>query len=296
MPRNQHSPLSDSLKPQEYLVYHDESEPKPNKGWLLIGLLFVRADHQEEVAQHLARIRREHGYNGEIHFCELPASFNGEFGAKARVARDWLRVYQNGLCEKAMFCCLALNRSSPGFQRKRFAKDFHVYNRFTAIAIKSAVKWFLKDVAQAAITLISDGKTRKSGPTYEMVDNFENYIAYRVELDSLIARDSYPELIVRGVRTVSSAQHDLLQLTDILLGAIQCALVGKAKRLTKRDLALRVLAWCKDIEKEPWKQTYKMHRKFSVWGFPDENGEIIRSLPWALSLDEQTGQRSLFDR
>jgi len=288
------------IRCENYLVFHDESEPKPNKGWLLIGLLFVRKQDEAKVLQTLRYWREKEGYWGEIHFCDLPKSFNGAFGGKARVAKHWLKSYQSGLFETAMFSCLAVDRSSPRFEHWRFSQDYHAYNRFTAMAIKAAVAWFLvpKQYEEVRLTLMSDGKDRKSRPDQGLVDNFEHYVAEKVEFENWIAREikgkDYPRVIMDSVQTPSSDQHDLLQLTDALLGAFQCALVGNATRHTKRELARIVASWIEDLRLPPWQQKYKMHRKFNVWGFPDLDGKSFNHFKLAIS-GQPENQLRLFD-
>jgi len=282
-----------------YLIFHDESEPKPNRGWLLIGLLFVAADKEKDVLHVLQRARQKEAYNGEIHFCELPKSFDGKYGAKARVAQRWLEAYENDLYESAMFSCLAVNRASPSFNYSHFSQNYHIYNRFTAMAIKAGIAWLLQPKNHNLITLtvISDEKNRKSRPEQGIIDNFEEYIPQKVEFENWLEREikgkPYPKVTMKPIRPLQSHEHDLLQLTDLLLGAIQCALTGTAIRETKRKLASRVLSWINDLEKEPWKQTYRMHRRFNVWGFPNEDRQPFNKLPWKMNIKEEYGQLPL---
>ncbi|WP_062190770.1 hypothetical protein [Anaerolinea thermolimosa] len=93
----------------EFFVYDEESEPQANKGWLLIRLLFVNLRNYANVISVLEHHRKKENYFGEIHFCELLKSINGEFGVKARVARGWITSCQNGLFHDAHFNCLAVN-------------------------------------------------------------------------------------------------------------------------------------------------------------------------------------------
>lgn len=123
-------------KKATFRIFHDESEPTPNKGWLL-GLLFSDESKASQIEAKLGRWREKEKYNGEIHFCDPPKSFGGEFGAKTRMARHWMKWYQDGLCQDAMFTCLAVDRASPRFEHRRFTHDYHAYNRFTAMAIKA---------------------------------------------------------------------------------------------------------------------------------------------------------------
>lgn len=277
----------------EFLVFHDESEPKPNKGWLLIGLLFVSLKKYQNVLKDLAYSRIQEKYFGEIHFCELPKSFKGDFGAKARVAKSWINSYQKGLFQYAHFSCLALDRNNPRFDRKRFLEDHHVYNRFTAMAIKAGISWMLVPYGfdEITLTLISDGKDRKSRPDEGLVDNFETYIPYRVEMDNLDRRSFqnqyYPSVTMKLVETTPSDQDDILQLTDILLGATQSALVKSSTRPTKEYLASRISAWYQDLQKPPKQQFYGMHRKFSLWGFPDDQGRPFNRFSLSYSSSNQ---------
>jgi hypothetical protein len=280
-----------------FLVYHDESEPEPNKGWLLIGLLFVRADVVDSVRRSLKQLRMQENYFSEIHFSDLPKNFDGPFGAKARVARRWMRAYQDSLCEDALFTCLAVNRASPRFEHKRFAQDYHAYNRFTAMAIKAGISYLLAPLGyhELELTVVSDGKDRKSRPEQNVVDNFEGYLPYRVELDNSRQQaldPHYPTVAMNPVQTINSAEDDLLQLTDLLLGATQVALSGKSQRPVKRELGRMVVSWYLDLKKEPWKQEYKMHRKFNIWGFPDEEGKPFTNFD--IALPTCPGQLKLF--
>jgi hypothetical protein len=163
--------------------------------------------------------------------------------------------------------------------QQRFSEDYHIYNRFTAMAIKAGISWMLIPYGFDHITidLVSDGKDRKSRPDQGLVDNFDTYIPYRVELDSMISRMSqnhlFPTVKINKTSIVSSKEDDLLQLTDILLGALQSAMVQSSTRPTKQYLASRVAAWYQDLQKPYREQIYRMHRKFNLWGFPDDKGK-----------------------
>ena len=289
----------DARKTARYLVFHDESEPVANKGWLLIGLLFVKAEHLRNIEDTLNYHRRQENYDGEIHFCKLPKSFGGDFGAKARVARRWMKAYEDGMSQDALFTCLAVNRASPKFERKRFKEDFHAYNRFTAMAIKAGVSYLLRpfDYDVIELTVVSDGKDRKSRPDQGIVDNFEDYLPYRVELDNMESRSTteqrYPTVKMQPVQIISSGQSNLLQLTDLLLGSLQAAMLGASKRPVKRELARMVSSWYQDLQLSPWKQRYKMYRKFNVWGFPDDQGKAFNRFSMAVSPNAAE-QLSLF--
>ena len=280
---------------EKWWVFHDESIP--NKQWLLIGLLFVRQDNVEEVKKMLNVARQEEGYKGEIHFSKLPKSFNGCYASDARVALEWIKLYETNFCELAFFTCLAVDRKSPKYESRRFARNFHEYNRFTAMALKSGISWHLgkRNLNHLFIQFISDKKGRLSQPDKGWEDNFEDYIPYRAELDayiSHIAGKNYPKVTL-NLEISDSASDELLQLTDLLLGATQEAIVAGSSRPVKQELGRYALSWCQDLKKKPWQQQYRLHRKFNVWGFPDKEGKPYNDISFALKMNPN--QLSLFD-
>jgi hypothetical protein len=269
-----------------YWVFHDESIP--NKRWLLIGLLFVRSEHLEQARACLAGCREQENYYGEIHFSALPKQFGGSYGSKARVARRWLQGYEQGLSEIARFTALAVDRHSPAFEHKRFAKDYHAYNRFTAMALKAGIRWFLglESLDSVTITFVSDAKDRMSRPEQGWIDNFESYLPYRAKLDAFLSREEgkpYPSVSLK-LQLQDSAACDLLQLCDVLLGATQMALVAGSHQPTKRELGAMVVRWCRDLQEPPRKQQFGLYRKFSFWGFPDNQGLAYSPVPLQLQV------------
>lgn len=265
-----------TLRKGRYLVYHDESESMPDRRWLLIGLLFVRVEDVPHVQEALKWYRHREDYWGEVHFSDLPKDFQGKYAGKARLARQWMLAYANNLREVAFFTALAVDRHSPKFEHRRFSKDFHAYNRFTAMALKSGIAWHLGrlEYDEVEITFITDAKSRASSPENGMVDNFEVYLPYRAELDASLSRISgkrYPDLTVNPVRAKESCEDDCLQLTDLLLGACQVALTASARRLTKCELGLMICRWCDELRK---RQDWGMYRKFSFQVFPDAQGRF----------------------
>jgi len=270
-----------------YWVFHDESMSMPNKRWLLIGLLFVRENHLDRVRKALYECRRNDNYLGEIHFSALPRSFEGKYGAKARVARRWMQAYEQGLADIARFTVLAVDHHSPAFEHRRFAKDYHAYNRFTAMALKAGIRWFLgpENWESVTITFVSDEKDRMSRPDQRWVDNFENYLPYRAALDAYLSQREgrpYPSVTAK-LMLQNSAESDLLQLCDVLLGATQMALVGSSSRATRQELGQMVVRWCRDPN---------LRRKFDLWAFPNEKGAPYSPVP--LRLRASDNQPTLF--
>lgn len=170
-------------------VYHDESIP--NKNWLLIGLIFVDSKYINDVNKCLHDIKKKENYYNEIHFCKLPSSFAGAWGHKARISKEWISLYRNHLCEFANFSLLAVNKRSPTFDRNNFRTDFYCYNRFTAMALKAGISWHVAPLGYKKIEIIfvSDKKDRCSHSDKGFVDNFEDYLIYRSQLDSFLQQE-----------------------------------------------------------------------------------------------------------
>lgn len=207
-----------------------------------------------------------------------------------------MKAYQNALCEMAFFSALAVYRGSPAFEHHRFCRDYHAYNRFTAMALKAGIAWHLgpKNYDRLNLTFVSDAKDRSTRPDRGDVDNFEDYIPYRAEMDAFLSRvkgKKSPYVQVR-LELRDSAIDDLLQLADLLLGATQEALVAGSTRETKQELGKMVLRWYRDLKQEPWRQEYQLLRKFNLWAFPDENGRPYN--PSVSALDEPGAQLRLF--
>jgi len=276
-----------AIRQRDYYVFHDESLPA--KRWLIIGLLFVPSEKIDKVRNTLVQIRKREDYFGEIHFSELPRSFKGKWSNKARVAKGWMDIFP-GLAQQDWVYFSALIVDRYNLKRNAFPERFHEYNRFTAMALKAGIAWHLgpKGLDKVVIHFVSDAKSRISRPEQGIVDNFEEYLPYRAELDAFLSRTQkkpYPMVEV-SLTLADSSSEDLLQLCDLLLGATQTALVASSHKPTKRVLGRKIIQWHKDTQKPPWEQAYGLHRKFNLWLFPDKNGAPSGQIPFQLQLNE----------
>ncbi len=266
------------LRSEHIFVFHDESVP--NKKWFLIGLLFVPERYLSEVEMHLNVLRKEgtEVYSGEIHFAELPRTFDNKYTAKARVARRWIDAYP-ALSDKARFSALAVYRGSPAFEHHRFRKEYHSYNRFTAMAVWAGVNWLFKNEEYdlVELTVVSDAKPRMSRPEQGFVDNFEKYLVYRIARDAR-ERGNF-EVRIREVRLQDSKRSNFLQLVDLLLGGLQQALTQTSTKETKQYIGKKIAQWFWEVKKPRREQTLDLFRRFDVWGFPDRKGKPFHNLP-----------------
>ena len=132
----------------------------------------------------------------------------------------------------------------------------------------------------------------------EDYDNLGRYIISEVTKDAADRHRSQPTLwpvveFTGPVKFLSidpndESQNDhprceILQLTDIILGATRQAIDGRSRRKTKRELASMVGEWAADVRQKPWEQQYGLHRRFSISYFPGPSGNAYSNGPLRLS-------------
>ncbi|MBM4141332.1 MAG: hypothetical protein FJ242_07610 [Nitrospira sp.] len=107
-----------------------------------------------------------------------------------------------------------------------------------------------------------------------------------------------PDVKLKGIKCLSceegpfTPEQELLQLTDLLLGSVASAIEPKSERETKQWFAKNIALLMEDIRKKPWKQEYRLHRKFSVSYFPDADGAIYND--GLIGINKDTKQLGLF--
>lgn len=281
------------------LVFHDESGTYGRDGWVFTGLLWLHEERAKEIDEVLKQARR--GYLGEIHFSDLPASFDGDFATDARVAREWMNIFKAQWAFQTWFNVLAVNRNHPKYEHHRFTRDFHAYNRFTAMALKAGLAWHFGGVASLQLRICSDEKSRRpwgllgDGVT---TDNFEQYLTNRLLEDT--QRYKGPKVkLVEPVQCLScpktgpfSEEQEAIQLADLLLGSVATAVEPKSERQTKLWFGKEICTLIRDTRLESWKQRYGLYRRFSVSYFPDNNGCIYAD--GQLKINDNENQLRMF--
>jgi len=295
--------FGEKIEPTDVCVFHDESGDYGHSHWVFTGLFWVRRKDVSGVVKSLHAIRRRENYWGEIHLNALPKSFEGEYGAKARVARGWFETWADELAGKTWFNVLAVQRNHPKYEHKRFAKDFHAYNRFTAMALKAGLAWHFKNHSHVRLWVYSDNKTRRPGGILGdgiETDNFEDYIAHKLVQDTMfykgppVSLGAMPKCLeFPSDFTSARPEHELLCLCDVLLGSVAGAIYPNSKQPTKQWFAKQAARLIQDVRRTPWEQEMDLHRRFSVSYFPNKNGLIYADGPIDI-LAEQSTQLSLF--
>jgi hypothetical protein len=196
-------------------------------------------------------------------------------------------------------CCklggIAGDVATQGFRVDGVApgRDGVNVNAPDCIHIASALAWELRRYCRIPLQVYSDEKARSrrrvdvARLARDDEDNFQDYLPKAIEND--VARhlaastQAYPRVRSLGdVITINPKlalqdaelhpKAELLQLADVILGAVAQAIHPRSSLPTKRDLGHMVAEWILDIRKEPWKQRLNLHRRFSVAYFPDGDG------------------------
>ncbi|MDQ1252108.1 MAG: hypothetical protein QG646_1223 [Euryarchaeota archaeon] len=291
----------DYVKSQSFTVYHDESGAFGNTKWTYTGLFWINENYIAEICKDLREIRDKEDYNGEIHFKEFQKSFEGEFGGKTRVAKEWFNLWKNKWSKRSYFNVLAVDTKHSKYENDRFSKEFQAYNRFTLMAIKSGAAWFFGNYSEIYLDIYSDEKTRRSEvvvPDGAINDNFEDYIKRQMGIQTIKGPIVNMPGDIKCVKCPKkgpyASENELLQLTDLLLGSVSAAVEAKANRETKIWFGKQIAKIMEDIRLNPWDQKFKLHRRFSVSYFPNESCKIYNDGQISLINTADKSQKTLF--
>jgi hypothetical protein len=263
-------------------VYHDESVHGP---WFVTGLVWVPVAGFDEAAELLHGHRVASGFWGESHFKDFPGSRERrEYGDACFAA---FRNCRLGQCH---FSALVVDKRPPNFESGTFDERFHLYNRFTAMAIWSGFRRFWRDWTTAEIEVVSDSRPRaRRGPRPPdgvTTDNFEVYLPRRFAED---ARKEYPVRApgITGVRVIPSAternpgerkpNEDLLQLSDLLCGAVAQAFSRSSRDSTKTNFGAQMRTMANMTLKRSWESRPSYCDRLAISQFPDSDGMMRRT-------------------
>jgi hypothetical protein len=286
-------------------IFHDESGDYGHSDWVFTGLFWIEELLMKEFCEDLQKIRLSEDYYGEIHFKNLPKSFGGEYGRKARVGQNWFNLWAHKWSKKTYFNVVAINRKHPKYEHDRFPHNFHAYNRFVLMGLRSGLTWFFKKYSKIYLSIYSDGKSRRPQgiiPDGVRTDNFEDYIRRQLIIDG--ASYNGPNIILHdnGLKCINCPKkgpfnpcEELIQFTDLMLGSVSSAVETRANKPTKIWFAKKMASFMMDIRIEPWNQKYNLHRKLSISYFPNNDGKIYNDGPVEiLNISKKMSQKKLF--
>lgn len=269
-------------------MYHDESLPIRNQTpFTGHGLLYVRDERVPVIAQQLRELRD--GYRGEIHFAEI----KGDSGQQAqfRVATRWIEFFFTSLVAETPFKATVALHEGPkplpypddGFSylRHMLAGTRHTFVGLTRFALTGY------DSIDVDPVFDDTGNARIRDAYQWAVDQF----AHRATQRRLDGDKRYPIVKAGRARFVTSDPAaaaadeaddcELVQLTDVLLGAAQQALeLSEASRHSGRVyLAQEVAAGMAKYWGRSRLRYSVRARNFTVSLWPDRFGFLYPALP-----------------
>lgn len=139
-------------------------------------------------------MRFRYNYKEELKWANLDRKIRFD------IAREFFNVF---LHEDAKFNCIILNKSELDFNKHFNNNLYKVYQNFTIALLKLIVG---KEPDEVIVLLADDYFTPDGTEIEDKIKKFVN--------------DHYQKFIIAGVCQIDSKASDLLQLTDLILGAI----------------------------------------------------------------------------
>ncbi|HLD60891.1 MAG TPA: DUF3800 domain-containing protein [Patescibacteria group bacterium] len=158
------------------------------------ALGIVKCSEPQRLYNRIRKIRQRYNYDHEIKWARLDGRIRFD------IARELFNVF---LLEDATFNCIILNKDELDFQQHFQNNLYKVYQNFSIALLKLVIGKNPEEV----ITVLADDYFSPDGTDLE--DKIKRFI-----------NDHYQQFIITGVCQINSRSSDLLQLTDVILGAI----------------------------------------------------------------------------
>ena len=270
----------------DYDVYHDISGKFGNKEWCIVGMLWVPTLVKPQLVDKLYLARKEEQYWRNVHYRELPVSFDGYIGAKARVARKWFNIYQQ-FSGSIRFAAYAINRASLLYDPMRYSRRFQEQNYWSLRTFVWGCSDFISKASIVRVT--SHVESRPIAPAKRdgiHGDNFPEYftgwgpVRAPIQLYEPLRVLSVPR-VYKNHDIVQIQDIELIQLCDLLTGATRNAICAASHIKTKSYFAIEMAKLM--LESRTSKQLAQYPK---VWYFPNRKGQTYKNGP-LLILNEQ---------
>ncbi len=179
----------------------------PRDKFFALGI--IKCSSPEKIYNRIRKVRDKYNYREELKWSSLDRRIRFD------IAREFFNIF---LTEDIEFNCIILDKEKLNF-KKYFNNDLYkVYRNFTVALLKLIIGKKPKEI----ITLLADDYFTPDGINLECtIKKFTN--------------DHYKNFVVAGVCQIDSKSSDLLQLTDLLLGAIVYDLKKQEKIISKQN-------------------------------------------------------------
>lgn len=161
--------------------------------YFALGL--VKCSYPEKIYNKIRKIRQRSNYNEEVKWAQLNSKI------RFNIAMDIFKCFLNEVDVK--FNCIILNKDELDFAKEYNNDLCKVYRSFTI----SLLKLVVGKIPQEVLIVLAD----------------DYFTPERLEIENTIKKftnNHYQKFVVAGVCQINSKSSDLLQLTDLILGAI----------------------------------------------------------------------------
>ena len=272
----------------DILAFQDESGDFGHGEWVSLGVLWVQREDVESLGAALRALRADRA--GEVHFYRFPRNFGGDYGAAARTAQAWFERWRDTWARRTWFSVLAINRRHLRYDRARYARPADAYPHFAAWAVRRGLAAFFGEHEAIRFEMVCDARSGDGGDGAEasvlsrLAAAIDNAIS-----DAASHGDAAPRLAPTDVAVRSSGAHaagglfsaeqELLQLTDLLLGAVSTAIFPRTVAATKLWFAREMARVIQSARQSARPDAPDVRGRVLVDYYPDPRGRLYRDGP-----------------
>lgn len=190
-------------------IFFDESGTGGDNLYLALGIVVCK--HPSRLHEAFDQVRKKHRYFNEIKFEKISKK-------RYKIYKEFLRIFKQS--QDAKLKCVIVNKRKVGIKHFRYKR----WVRFNVVAddlINSVTE------ANQLVKIFADEKTSPAE------NNFSEYLLTHV-------------VGAQEVVIVNSKDYDLIQVCDLLLGAIRAKFEKVVKSNLKREVVKAVLALSKE--------------------------------------------------
>lgn len=158
------------------------------------SLGILKCNNPQRLYNRIRKIRSKFKYNEELKWSNLDRKIRFD------MAREFFNIF---LSENAKFNCIILNKEELDFSKYYNNNLYKVYINFTIVLLKLIIG----KIPQEVVVLLADDYFSPDGTDIE------------VKIKKIL-NDHYKKFVIAGVCQIDSCSSDMLQITDLILGAI----------------------------------------------------------------------------
>ena len=164
----------------------------PRDKYFAIGI--VKCGNPENLYNRIRRIRSKYNYNEELKWARLDRRI------RLQMAREFFKIFMSEDCE---FNSIILDKDELDFEKYYDNNMYKVYRNFTVTLLKLIIG---KNPEEVIVILADDYFAPEGTDLEDTIKKFTN--------------SHYKRFVIAGVCQIDSKSNDVLQMADLILGAI----------------------------------------------------------------------------